>query len=61
MATLKNWKRVPVTGGGTCLVGEIYEDDRFPNGSFIRTSKLKLLSYMEKYAITESGTKYQLD
>ena len=42
------------------LYGEIYNDDRFTNGTYIHTSRLKTFDSTTLTATTKSGTIYSL-
>lgn len=53
MVELRQWERV-----GECLTGVVYGHKRFPDGSRIRTSKIKSLK--GRWAHTVNGTLYKL-
>lgn len=63
MPKLKRWM---VFAGG-CLLGRVYDDKRydpltteFEDGHRVVTSPIKIMAEDKSYAITESGTKYEL-
>lgn len=43
------------------LYGKVYNDNRFPNGHLILTTKIIELNKEENFVITENKTKYKLE
>jgi hypothetical protein len=68
MPKLENWSVGVYTSnpyeapelGRRCLSGDIFGDDRFEDGSHIRTSELQFLCTKTGRATTKSGTDYIL-
>lgn len=54
MSRLENWSEY-----GKCVVGEIFGDNRFPDGSFITTSEVKTLD-REAKTLQTRNTLYEL-
>lgn len=59
MPRLEKWWLQTFSDGEKCLHGEVYSDNRFEDGTCIRTSLLTELNIGLKYAQT-LNTKYEL-
>ena len=64
MPRLEKWtvRTLNVFSPDMLLVGYVFNDEkhRFCDGSLITTSLIKDLNLDERYAITQSGTRYEL-
>jgi len=53
MPRLENWQVVSgVHTGNRVIIGEIHDDDRFPDGKGVRTSRLKGINFDTMKAVT---------
>lgn len=62
MPRLEKWKswQVNYFSPDVCLIGYVFNDDRFHDGSMITTSRVIELDLDKGCAITKSGTRYEL-
>lgn len=56
---IENWKIREKVTGGYGLIGDLYDDDRAPDGTIVITSKLKWINFDDKVAKT-INTLYEL-
>ena len=62
MPRLEKWKvwQMNYFAPDSCLIGYVFNDDRFVDGTMITTSRVIALDLNKRYAVTKSGTRYEL-
>lgn len=56
---IEQWEKVEWYGGGDVVTGYVYNDTRWPDGTYIRTSSVKSISEDNKRLQTRN-TEYEL-